>query len=273
ANEGADTLGAVGYVQDEASRNVRIIELIAQDDAVKGSLLRRAVDQAEQVHEAEAIDCEVSAYSPRIQRTLLDLGFLPAAYIPGMVFHGTARWDIVKMMKLNVAWDLGPMQLVDSARQMFDVVTPAFVRADSQRSRMRQVAGAGVLSGLTPLESDFVQAAGEELAPEAGALIPADTLHLILEGSVTAGSRSLGPKECFGAAALLGQGAEAPAVAGPGVRLLRLTPAGLDALSDRHPRLGLRLYRNLAACAKRDDGPAPPPDTGPGGAATSRPGA
>jgi GNAT superfamily N-acetyltransferase/CRP-like cAMP-binding protein len=272
ANEGADTLGAVGYVQDEASRNVRIIELIAQEDVVKGSLLRRAVEQAEQVHEAEAIDCEVSAYSPRIQRTLLDLGFLPAAYIPGMVFHGTSRWDVVKMMKLNVAWDLGPMQLVDSARQMFDVVTPAFIRADAQRSRMRQVAGAGVFSGLTALEADFVQAVGEEVTPEDGGLVPADTLHLILAGNVTADGRSLGPKECFGAAALLGQGAEAPAVAGSGVHLLRLTPAGLDALSDRHPRLGLRLYRNLAACAKREDAPAPAPAAGPGDAAADRSG-
>jgi RimJ/RimL family protein N-acetyltransferase len=273
ANEGGDTLGAVGYVQDEASRNVRITELIAQDDAVKGSLLRRAVEQAEQVHEAEAIDCEVSAYSPRIQRTLLDLGFLPAAYIPGMVFHGTARWDVVKMMKLNVAWDLGPLQLVDSAREMFDLVTPPFVRADAQRGRMRQMAGAGVLAGLTPLEADFLQAAGEELSPEAGGLIPADMLHLILEGSVTVGSRRLGPKECFGAAALLGQGAEAPAVAGSGVRLLRLTSEGLDALSDRHPRLGLRLYRNLAGCAKRGDDPASPPAAGPEDASNSQPGA
>jgi hypothetical protein len=177
----------------------------------------------------------------------------------------------VKMMKLNVAWDLGPIQLVDSAREMFDLVTPAFVRADTQRNRMRQVAGAGVLSGLTPLEADFLQAAGEELLPEAGGLIPADTLHLILEGNVTSGGQSLGPKECFGVAALLGQGAEAPAVAGPGVRLLRLTSEGLDALSDRHPRLGLRLYRNLAACAKRGESPASPPGTGPGSVATGQP--
>ena len=41
----------------------------------------------------EVIDGDVSAHSPRLQRTLLDLGFLPAAFVPGMVFHQTARWD------------------------------------------------------------------------------------------------------------------------------------------------------------------------------------
>ena len=110
---------------------------------MKGGLLRRAVEQAEQEHEAEVIDCEVSAYSPRIQRTLLDLGFLPAAYIPGMVFHSTSRWDVVKMMKLNVAWDLGPIELVDSAREVFDVVTPPFVQADAQRTAQADGHGRG----------------------------------------------------------------------------------------------------------------------------------
>ncbi len=73
----------------------------------RGSLLRRAVEEAEEKLEAEAIDCDVSAYSPRLQQTLLDLGFLATAFVPGMVFHQTARWDVVKMMKLNVAWGPG----------------------------------------------------------------------------------------------------------------------------------------------------------------------
>lgn len=250
ASEDNTTLGAVGYMHDAPSRNVRIIELIARDDAVKGSLLRRAVEEAEQVCEAEVIDCAVSAYSPRIQRTLLDLGFLPAAYVPGMVFHQTSRWDVVKMMKLNVAWDLGPLELTDSSREVFDVVTPAFIRADAQRARRQLALGAAVLAGLTRLEVDFVQRAGEELAPAPGTAVAADGLHIVLAGSVTAGGRTLGRGECFGAAAMLGQTGEGAAIAGDGVRLLRLTPQALAALGERHPRLGLKLYRNLAAQAR-----------------------
>jgi hypothetical protein len=56
ASEEGQALGAVGYTVDEASHNVRIIELIARDDAVKGCLLRRAVEDAEHLHAAELID-------------------------------------------------------------------------------------------------------------------------------------------------------------------------------------------------------------------------
>jgi RimJ/RimL family protein N-acetyltransferase len=251
ASDGENTLGAIGFVHDPASRNVRIIELIARDDAVKGSLLRRAVEEAEQHLEAEAIDCDVSAYSPRVQRTLLDLGFLPTAYVPGMVFHQTARWDVVKMMKLNVTWDLGKFELIDSGRAVFDVVTPPFIRADAQRARKQLARGAAVLDGLTPLEVDFFERAAEEITPAPATQLPGDCLHIVLAGTVTLDGKTFGRGACLGAAALLGQVEEGRAVAGEGARLLRLTTQGLAELSERHPRLGLRLYRNLTACARR----------------------
>lgn len=251
ASDNGNTLGAVGYIHDEASRNVRIVELIARDDTVKGSLLRRAVEEAEQKLEAEAIDCDLSAYSPRIQRTFLDLGFLPTAYVPGMVFHQTARWDVVKMLKLNVAWDLGPIELTDSGRAMCDVVTPPFIRADAQRARKQLAIGATVFEGLTPLEVDFIQRAGEEWAPPPGTRLPGDCMHIILAGEVIVGGRTLTRGDCVGVASLLGQAEEPRAYTLEGARLLRMTPQGLAELSEHHPRLGLRLYRNLTTCARK----------------------
>lgn len=251
ASEGENTLGAIGYVHDAASRNVRIIELIARDDAVKGSLLRRAVEEAEQNLEAEAIDCDVSAYSARVQRTLLDLGFLPTAYVPGMVFHQTARWDVVKMMKLNVTWDLGHIELVDSGRRIFDIVTPPFIRADAKRARTQLACGAAVLEGLTPLEVDFFERAAEEITPPPGSRLAGDCLYIVLAGEVMLENKPLERGTCVGAAALLGPVEDGGAVTGESARLLKLTSQGLSELSEHHPRLGLRLYRNLTACARR----------------------
>jgi RimJ/RimL family protein N-acetyltransferase len=255
ASDGAQTLGAVGYTH-YPSGEVRIIELIAREDAVRGCLLRVAVETAERELGAEVIDCDVSAYSPRTQRTLLELGFLPAAYVPGMVFHETARWDVVKFMKLNVAWDLGPIELTDSGRAMFDVVTPPFIAADARRARQRPALDATVFAGLSPLELDFVQRAAEELAPAPGSPLPVDALHVVLAGQVVAGGRDIARGGCFGAGVLLGRPGEAPATAGPDARLLRLTPEALAALSERYPRLGVQLYRNLAGCALDEPQPA-----------------
>jgi len=33
---------------------------------------------------------------------------------------------VVKMMKLRVPWDLGPIELTDLSREYFNVVTPRF---------------------------------------------------------------------------------------------------------------------------------------------------
>ena len=46
------------------------------------------------------IEVDVSAYAPRMQRTLVELGFLPVAYLPALVFHEVERLDVVKMVRL-----------------------------------------------------------------------------------------------------------------------------------------------------------------------------
>jgi RimJ/RimL family protein N-acetyltransferase len=129
AQTGDHILGAVGFHFEEHDKTVRLIELIGEDDAAQGTLLRMAVESAEQKYNAEVLTCDVNAESPRLQQSLLELGFLPAAYIPGMVFHRTHRPDVVKMMKLRVKWDLGPMELTETSREYFDIVTPAFEKA------------------------------------------------------------------------------------------------------------------------------------------------
>lgn len=129
AAEGERILGAVGYAHDERNRSVRITELIAEEEGVKGRLLRLAVEAAEKTHRAELVKCDVSAHRPRMQQTLFELGFRPAAYIPGMVFHQTHRPDVVKMLKLNVPWNLGPMELTEPSQAYAEVVLPAFEEA------------------------------------------------------------------------------------------------------------------------------------------------
>jgi RimJ/RimL family protein N-acetyltransferase len=246
AIEGEETLGAIGYVHDEANQSIRIIELIAREDRIKGSLLRRAVEEAEQTYQVEAIDCDVSAHNARIQRTMLELGFLPCAYIPGMVFHNTQRWDVVRMLKLNVAWDLGPIELTDTSQAMFDVVTPSFISKDAQRSRRQIECCPGILTGLSKLESAFVQQACDMLTFAGAVPLPPDSLYIILEGTAVANEKEYSAGENFGVESLLQRQAITHATAKPGARLLRLSLRDFDALCERYPRLGIKLYHNLA---------------------------
>jgi ribosomal protein S18 acetylase RimI-like enzyme len=247
ASDGSELLGAVGYIPDHASRNVRIIELIGRDEAAKGCLLRRAVEEAEEQHHAEVIDCDVSAQHPRIQRTLLELGFLPAAYVPGMVFHHTARWDVLKMVRLGLPWDLGPLELAESAQEMYDVVAPAFIHQAGQRQRKQLARAAAVFSSLAPLELDIVHSLGEEIVLAPGSELPLDCLHVILQGEIQSTGRSYQPGESLGTSCLLTRRAGLPFSSLQGAELFRLSLPRFDDLCTRHPHLGIKLYRLMAA--------------------------
>ena len=75
---------------------------------------------------AALIELNVSAYAPRLQRILHDLGFRPAAYAPAMVFRGTERLDVIKMVRLSVAYAPGEMALTEGAQIMRSLVETSF---------------------------------------------------------------------------------------------------------------------------------------------------
>jgi hypothetical protein len=128
-NVDSHTLGAAGFLLDERNKSVRITELIGEDETVKGTLLRLATEAAEKQLGAELIKCDVNANSPRMQQTLYDLGFRPAGYIPGMVFHHTHRPDVIKMIKLTVPYEPGPLAFTEPGQAYHDVVAPLFAAA------------------------------------------------------------------------------------------------------------------------------------------------
>jgi len=247
ATEGERTLGAIGYFFHEHDQNVRITELIAQENAVKGSLLRFAVEQAEQVHQAQLIECDVNAANPVIQQTLFEMGFLPAAFVPGMVFHTIHRPDVVRFIKLNVPWDLGPIVLTEPSQEYVEVVAPAFERASAERMKKLPALNTAVLKGFTPLEAYVFQRAGDETTPAPGARLDANALYLVLAGWVRHGEQTIGAGGCVNPNVLFGASDTTTPIAGDHTRLLAFSREQLNALCDRYPRLGIKLYQNLAA--------------------------
>jgi RimJ/RimL family protein N-acetyltransferase len=119
-------VGTIGYQFDHVSRLIKGVELIGVGDEVWPSLCRAMLHEAEQLA-AEMIIVDVSAYNPRLQRLLFELGFRPVAYAPSMVFKGTDRLDVIKMVKLNVPYDPGEMILTERAKQMVALVEANFV--------------------------------------------------------------------------------------------------------------------------------------------------
>ncbi|MHC4873559.1 MAG: GNAT family N-acetyltransferase, partial [Planctomycetota bacterium] len=122
AKDGEAVLGAIGFTFDPIDSKVRIFELIEFDDAVKGYLLSQVNRIAKDEFDAAYQEVDISAYSPKMQRTLERLGFVAVAYCPSMVFENVERLDIIRMAKINVQYDLGRMRLMKSVDRVKDII-------------------------------------------------------------------------------------------------------------------------------------------------------
>jgi RimJ/RimL family protein N-acetyltransferase len=118
AKDENSVLGAIGFTHDPIDSKVRIFEMIEFDDAVKGYLLSEVNRIATEEFDAAYQEVDISAYSPKMQRTLERLGFVPVAYCPSMVFDNVERLDVIRMAKLNIQYDLGPMRLLKGGQRM-----------------------------------------------------------------------------------------------------------------------------------------------------------
>jgi RimJ/RimL family protein N-acetyltransferase len=118
-------VGTIGYSLDEASRLVIGQELIGRDESVWLALCEAMLRACEEAR-AQLVELNVSAYAPRLQRLLHGFGFRPAAYAPAMVFRGTERLDVLKMVKLNTRYAPRMMVLTDAASAMCSLVEPSF---------------------------------------------------------------------------------------------------------------------------------------------------
>lgn len=260
AREGSQVVGAVGFIIDKVEKAVRIFELVSTSDEPIRLLLAELLRRSRETWGVEYMDVDVSAHAPRMQRTLLELGFLPAAYIPAMVFHDVERLDVVKMVRILVPWDLGHLVLVPEIKPLAELVIRQFKSRDVLPRIAQATAAMPLFAGLNAEQANRLAAACTVDRFPAGARIfhegqRADKVYLLLEGriSIRVGEteKSVGSVhagECLGEVSLLLSGSRsATAVARTDVEAAVLTHEVLNELIRLRPDIGLIIYRNLAA--------------------------
>ena len=254
--------GAIGYIRDDAEKAVRVFELITRTDHVNRFLFEELVRRCEDEWGVDYIEVDVSAHAPRMQRTLLELGFLPTAYVPAMVFHEVERLDVVKMSRLLVPPELGDIQLSPKMQIIADQVMRAFVR----QAVLPQIAGAverlQLFRGLNEEQSTRVAgvctvvsyASGEQLWARGD---QAETMAILIQGDVAIeldGQRvgTVGEGESVGEVSLLTREPHsARAIALDQVHAAQLSARALAELSRQRPDIAVVLYRNLATSLGR----------------------
>jgi GNAT superfamily N-acetyltransferase len=259
ARRGGRVVGGVGWSEDDLERVVRVFELIAVDDQLVRPLLESLERKVRTEGRAALIEVDVSAHAPRMQRTLLELGFLPVAYVPAMVFADVERLDIVRMIRLYVEPQITHAPLSARAQAVADLVIPAL----QQRSRMPEIERAvGELALFQGLDQEQVRrlagmcrvvkyAAGDTVLAEGES---DGTLSIILTGQVeihrgASGARVgvVGPGECLGEMAVLTpQPHSATGVALTETTTAALRAGDIEALVRQRPDIGVIAFRNLA---------------------------
>lgn len=259
ARERGRIVGAAGIMVDPLDRTVRIFELISLNDHVIRFLLGEVEKLCREKLNVCFIELDVSAYSPRMQRTLLELGFLPVGYVPALVFHEVERLDVVKMAKLLCPLNLGEVCLNPEAQEVADIVLRGF-RSRQVLPRIAQaVQEVPLFSSLN--EEQRTRLAGsctvgtfakDEVIFRVDE--PDTRMYILLQGDVAVHRpgadrpiAQVGAGECLGEVAMLTRSPHsATAIATTPVEAAVLNTDDLGDLVRMRPDIGVVIYKNLA---------------------------
>jgi GNAT superfamily N-acetyltransferase len=255
-----DTIvGAIGYVFDQVGKTIQIIEIIDVDNAVAGFLLRELDRRMREELDVAYAEVTVSAYWPRIQRTLDQLDFSPVAYCPSAVFRGTERLDAVRMAKLYIPFDVGHVELIPPMKDIYDIVMRGFLdkRTGIQIDDFTRTVS--IFKGLSDSQLRMLSGICRIVNYKNGDVIftqdeSNNNLYMILNGEVEVrmGDRMVPvgkvlPGDVLGEISLVeGMPHSATAVAVQDSRLINMPSHDFEVLIQRYPRIGMTVMRNIA---------------------------
>jgi GNAT superfamily N-acetyltransferase len=259
ARENGAIAGAVGFILDPPEKVARVFELISRHDDVVHYLLSELERLCRREWQISYVEIDVSAYSPRMQRTLVELGFLPAAYVPALVFHEVERLDAIKMVRLLAPLDVDTAHLTPRARDIADTVLRLF----KSRSVLPRIAQAAeklpLFGGLNAEQIRRLASVCTVSTFEPGEVIfregdDSERLYVLLEGKAAITVDAIGGSvgmvssgECLGEISLMTASRHsATAKARTVVEAAMLERRNLEELIRLRPDIGVLIYRNLA---------------------------
>ncbi|TWT60727.1 GNAT family N-acetyltransferase [Rubinisphaera italica] len=277
AKRGGHLMGAIGYSCDtNVDKAVRIFELIYLNEEPVRYLLCELERRCREEWKVDYVETDVSADAPRMQKTLLELGFLPIAYVPSAVFHYVERLDTVRMARYYIPVDATENSMVDAMKPIANAVLREFNRQWIDPvlavSLPRTMAFKGLNDEQTAqLANLFTRQRfrkGDRIVQIAS---QNGKSYLLLSGQVEIllGSDKvadvLNPGEFFGEMALLSHHPHSACVrAIEEVEVAMIAQNELEELLRVRTDVGLIMYRNLAAGLgaklRRLGMPAAPPD-------------
>lgn len=248
--------GAIGFIRDEDDDTLKVFELIAPTDDASRHLLVQLLDRAA-AWGTTYVEVDVSADAPALQRTLGELGFVPAAYVPAMVFHDVERLDVVRMVKLLGETEIGDVQLTPAARVVGDLVARGLRRQRVMPRLAATMSSLRLFDGLNDEQSQRVAGCCRVLRVDRGQALfsdgdEADRMFIVISGAVSVEREGVEigvvpAGDVVGEISVMTGGARsATAVATEPLELAEISADDVGELTRRRPDIAVVLYRNLA---------------------------
>ena len=114
------------YYFDELDRCARIIDGFSCDDVSMGAIMSHALKSFQGQQGALYCELDALATAPRMLKCAEQLGFVPVAYLPAFYWRAGAYADVVKMVKLNMAYSVDNAEFTKNARGIVEIVNHSF---------------------------------------------------------------------------------------------------------------------------------------------------
>jgi GNAT superfamily N-acetyltransferase len=261
AREKGQLIGAIGYTTDEIEKTATIFEIVTLDTRPIRWLIDSVITTCRRDFGLEYIETDVSAYSPSMQRTLLELRFFPVGYFPAFAFQGAERCDAIRMARLFVPIDMSNVKLFEATEPTAEIVLRNFSIRKLLPRLGEALPNVPLFSGLSDeqikrLAEVFTLAKYQQATKIIKPGQPSERAFVILEGEITIKTgegdtaRQVGvisSGECLGETALLNQRPHSVcAKTTQETETAVIKRSDLLELMRRRPDIGLVLYRNLA---------------------------
>ena len=256
--EGKITAG-LRYLYDEQDRCVRILEGFCVDNLSLGAVLQQVVKAAQSELSAAYVEVDMLTSAVRLLISAEQLGFIPAAYLPG--FHKTrdGTLDVVKMVKLNQTYTVEHDQLTAHARVIVDVIKHCLQDQSIGVAIINLLRDLDIFKGLGDGELRKVARLFTQKLFRPGERVfgkddPGNEAYVVMRGQIdifldegAAPIASLGQGQVFGELSFLDGGKRgAMAAAKQASIVLVMQRPQFFELTQREPHLGLSVMRNIA---------------------------
>lgn len=247
------------FFYDEQDRCVRVMDGFCTDNLSMGAVLQHVTKVAQAELSAAYVEMDVLTSSVKLLISAEQLGFVPAAYLPGFHKVHDGTMDLVKMVKLNQTYSIEHDKLTAHALTIVNVIKHCLqdqsigvaiinLLRDLELFKglgdgeLRKVARLFTQKLFRPGEKVF----GKDDAGNEAYVVMRGQIDIVLEEN-TAPIATLGQGQVFGELSFLDGGKRgALAIAKQASILLVMQRPQFFEMTQREPNLGLAVMRNIA---------------------------